>query len=120
MVEGFRTGADSFATKTKAVGKGPFDAEWVAAVIMEVLLLVGGFDVDRRVKLAIGQVEVNVKESGKGFGVGPGVSDGTKGVEVGEEILESFFTVSPDHENVINKSVPNFGLAGLGNQEGFL
>ena len=56
--------------------------ERMAAVIMEVLLFVSGFDVDGCVELAIGQIEVDVEESGMGFGIGPGESDGTKGVEL--------------------------------------
>lgn len=120
LVQGFRTGADSFATKTQAVREGSFDVERMAAVKMKVLLLVGWFDVDGCVKVAIGQMEVDIEESSMGLGVGPGEADGTKGVEVGKENQEFFFTVSPDHEDVVNEPVPNIGRTGLGIQEGLL
>ena len=73
---------------------------------MEVLLEVGGFDMDRGVEKAMAQAHINVQKLNfKGGGV-PSELDRIAAVETLKELGEGIGTMRTKDENVINKTLP--------------
>ena len=56
-------GADAPPPDSKGVGDRAFGRNGVATVIMQVLLMVGGFDVDGGVELTLVDVNIDIQES---------------------------------------------------------
>ena len=77
--------------------------EGVTAGEMEILLMVGGLDVDRGVEAKL----VNIKEDNIGGGDGPVKSDRIVTVEVLKEMEKGIIAMGPQQEN-INKPEPKF------------
>ena len=83
---------------------------------MEVLLEVGGFDIDRGVEMTLTQAFINVQKCDFGGGV-PGELDGIAAVEVFKELGEGVGTMGPMEENVIDKTQPEAGFLESGMKE---
>ena len=62
LVKGLLVNADTPSPGSKAVREGLFDMERMAAIEMKVLLVVGGFDVDRGTNGAVSEVEIDIQE----------------------------------------------------------
>jgi hypothetical protein len=53
FIKGVRIVADSVPANRKGVGEGPFSVGGVTATIMEILLLIGGLDMNRGAEFAV-------------------------------------------------------------------
>lgn len=73
--------ADSLGSGSQAEGEGAFDMVRVVAGVVEVLLVVGRFDVNVGVEGATVKGDVDVQECGCRFRVSPGEAYGAKHVE---------------------------------------
>ena len=77
----------------------------IASGNVEVLLVVGGFDVDGGAEARLVNKDVNIKEGDMGRGDGPSKSDRVASIEALKEKKE-IMTMSPQKEDIINKSEP--------------
>ena len=62
-VQVFGTGTDAPPPGSKGIGNRAFGRNGVAPVVMQVLLMVGGFDVDGGVELTLVDVNIDIQES---------------------------------------------------------
>ena len=89
-------GADAPPLGSKGVGDRAFGRNGVATVVMQVLLMVGGFDVDRGAELTLVNVNIDIQESNMGPGGVPGEVDRIATVEPFKEGGEGFGTIWPE------------------------
>ena len=68
-------GADAPPPGSKGIGDRAFGQNGVATVVMQVLLMVGGFDVDGGAELTLVGVNIDIQESDMGLGGVPGEVD---------------------------------------------
>ena len=68
-------GADAPRPGSKGIRDRAFGRNGVETVVMQVLLMVGGFDVDRGAELTLVDVNVDIQESDMGPGGVPGEVD---------------------------------------------
>ena len=68
-------GADAPPPGSKGIGDRVFGRYWVATVVMQILLMVGGFDVDGGVELTLVDVNIDIQEGDMGLGGVPGEID---------------------------------------------
>ena len=96
------------APTTDGLGKryGTFSGWGMAAGKMEVLLVVGGFDVDGCAGVRLVNNDVNIQEGDMGRGDGPGKSDRVMTIESLVEMEKLIMTISSQLEDIINKPVP--------------
>ena len=80
----------------KGVRYGAFDRSGVTALIVEVLLGVGGFDVDRGAEMTMVNMDISVQKSDMGGGNVPGEVDGIRTVELFKEISEGVGPMGPE------------------------
>ena len=64
--------ADTVPSSDKGVRYGAFGAGGVTAMVVEVLLGVGGFDVDRGAEMTMFNTDIDVQKSDMGGGSVPG------------------------------------------------
>ena len=77
---------------------------------MEVLLEVGGFDIDGAVKVTLIQAYIEVQKCHFRRKVVPGELDGIVAVEAFKELGEGVGTMRLKEENVIDKTQPEAGF----------
>ena len=65
-------GADALPPGSKGIGDRAFGLYGVATVVMQILLMVGGFDVDGDAELTLVNVNIDIQESNMGLGGVPG------------------------------------------------
>ena len=68
-------GADAPPPGSKRIGDRTFGGYGVATVVMQILLMVGGFDVDGGAELTLIDVNIDIQESDMGPGGVPGEVD---------------------------------------------
>ena len=88
--------ADMATSSGKGVRYGAFGGGGVTAVVVEVLLGVGGFDVDRGVEMTMFNTDIDVQKSDMGGGSVPGEVDGILTVELFNEISEGVASMRPE------------------------
>ena len=74
-------GADAPPPGSKEIGDTAFGRYGMATVVMQILLIVGGFDVDRSAELALLDVNIDSQEGDMGLGGVPGDVDRIATVE---------------------------------------
>ena len=79
---------DTAPSSGKGVRYGAFGRSGVTGRVMEVLLGVGGFDVDRGAERTVVNTDIDVQKSDMGRGSVPGEVDGILTVELFKEIGE--------------------------------
>ena len=94
-MEVIRVIADTAPSSGKRVRYGAFGRSGVTAMVMEVLLGVGGFDVDRGAEMAMVNANIDVQKSDMGGSV-PGEEDGILTVELFKEISEGVGPMGPE------------------------
>ena len=98
--------ADTLPLSGKRVRYEAFGGGGVRAMVVEVLLGVGGFDVDRGVEMTMFNTDIGIQKSDMGGGSVPGEVDGILTVELFKEIGEGVGPMGPEHEYVIDKPQP--------------
>ena len=88
--------ADTVLSSGKAVRYGAFGGGGVTAMVMEVLLEVDGFDVDRGAEMTMFNTDINIQKSDMGGGSVPGEVDGILTVELFKEIGEGVGPMGPE------------------------
>jgi hypothetical protein len=78
----------------------------MAAGKVEVLLVVGGFDVDGNAETRLVNKDVNIQEGDMGMGDGPDKSDRVATIEAFKEQKKGIMTMSPQQEDINNKPEP--------------
>ena len=79
----------------KGVRYGSFGGGGVTAMVVEVLLGVGGFDVDRSSEMTMFNIDTDIQKSDMGGGSVPGEVDGILTVELFKEISEGVGPMGP-------------------------
>ena len=99
------TGVVADTPTTDGLGKRyrTFSGWGMAAGKVEVLLVVGGFDVDGCAEVRLVNKDVNIQEGDMGRGDGPGKSDRIATIEALKEEEKGIMTMSPQQEDIINK-----------------
>ena len=87
---------DTVPSSGMGVRYGAFGGGGVTAVVVEVLLGVGGFDVDRGVEMTMFNTDIDVQKSDMGGGSVPGEVDGILTVELFNEISEGVASMRPE------------------------
>ena len=77
--------ADTAPSSDKGVRYGAFGGGGVTAMVVEVLLEVGGFDVDRDAEMAMFNTDIDVQKSDMGGGSVPGEVDRILTIELFKE-----------------------------------
>ena len=80
--------ADTAPSSGKGVRYGAFGGGGVTTMAVEVLLGVGGFDVDRGAEMTVFNMDIDVQKSDRGGGSVPGELDVILTVELFKEISE--------------------------------
>ena len=75
----------------------------MAARKVEVLLVVGGFDVNGDAEVRLVNKDVNIQEGDMERGDGPSKSDRVASIEALKEKEKGIMTMSPQQEDIINK-----------------
>ena len=88
--------ADMAPSSGKGVRYGAFGGGAVTAMVVEVLLGVGGFDVDRGAKMTMFNTDIDVQKSDMGKGSVPGEVDGIPTVKLFKEISEGVGSMGPE------------------------
>ena len=88
--------ADTAPSSGKGVRYGAFGGGGLTALVVEVLLGVGRFDVARGVEMAIFDTDIDVQKGDMGRGGVPGKVDGILTVERFQEISEGVGSMGPD------------------------
>ena len=94
---------DMAPSSGKGVRYGAFGGGGVTTMVVEVLLGVGGFDVDRGAEMTIFNTDIDVQKSDMGGGSVPGEVDGILTVQLFKEISEGVRPMGPEYEYVIDK-----------------
>ena len=89
-------GADAPPPGSKGIGDRAFGGYGVATVVMQILLMVGGFDVDGGAELTMVDVKIDIQESDMGPGGVPGEVDWIATVEPFKEDDEGVGTMWPE------------------------
>ena len=89
-------GVDALPPGSKRIGDRAFGQYGVATVIMQILLMVGGFDVDGSVELTLHDVNIDIQEDDMGLGGVPGEVDRIATVEPFREGDEGVWTMWPE------------------------
>ena len=95
-MEVIRVVADTVPSSGKGVRDGAFSCSGVTAMVVEVLLGVGGFHVERGVEMTMFSMDIDVQKSDMGGGSDPGEVDGIPTVELFKEISEGFGPMGPE------------------------
>ena len=98
--------ADTAPLSGKGVRYGAFGGSGVTALVVEVLLGVGRFDVDKGAEMVIFDTDIDVQKGDMGRGGGPGEVDGILNVELFQEISKGVETMGREQEYVIDKLKP--------------
>jgi hypothetical protein len=103
------TGVVADAPTMDGLGKryGMFSGWGMAAGKVEVLLVVGEFDVDGGAEVRLVNKDVNIQEGDMGRGDGPGKSDRVATIDALKEEENGIMTMSPEQEDIINKPETN-------------
>ena len=88
--------ADTTPSSGKGVRYGAFGGSGVTAMVVEVLLEVGRFDVDRGAEMDIFNMDVDVQKGARGGGSAPGEVDRILTVELFKEISEGVWPMGPE------------------------
>ena len=88
--------ADTAPSSGKGVRYGVFGGGGVTALVVEVLLGVGRFDVDRGAEMAIFDMDIDVQKGDMGKGGVPGEVDVILTVELFQEISEGVGSMGPE------------------------
>ena len=86
-------GADALPPGSKGIGDRAFGLYGVATVVMQILLMVGGFDVDGDAELTLVNVNIDIQESNMGLGGVPGEVDNIATAEPFKEGDEGVWTM---------------------------
>ena len=81
---------------SKGIRDRPFGLYGMATVVMQILLMVGGFDVDRSVELTLLDVNIGIQVGYMGLGGVPGEVDRIATVEPFKEGDEGVWTMWPE------------------------
>ena len=87
-------GADVLLPGSKGIGDRAFDRYGVATV--QILLMVGGFDVDGGAELTLVDVNINIQEGDMGLGGVPGEVDRIATIELLKEGDKGVWTMWPE------------------------
>ena len=87
----------------KGVRYGAFGRCGVTAMVMEILLGVGGFDVDRGAEMTVVNTDIDIQKSDLGGGDVPGEVDRILTVELFKESSKGIRPLVPELEYVINE-----------------
>ena len=87
---------DAAPSSGKGVRYGAFGGGGVTAMVLEVLLGVGRFDVDRGAEMALFNTDVDVQKGDMGGGSVPGEVDGILTVELFKEMSEGVGPMGPE------------------------
>ena len=101
---------DTAPSSGKGVRYGVFGRRGVTALIVEVLLGVGGFDVDRGAEMTMVNTDIDVQKSDMGGGSVPGEVDRIPTVELFKEIISSYGSPTERisaHLQLFVKSLPS-------------
>ena len=85
---------------------GTFSGWGMPAGKVELLLVVGGFDMDGGAEATLVNKDVNIQEGDMGRGDGPGKSERVATIEALKEEEKRIMTMSPQQEDIINKPEP--------------
>ena len=88
--------ADTAPSSGKGVRYGVFGGGGVTAMVVEVLLGVGGFDVDRGAEMTMVNTDIDVQKSDMGGGSVPGEVDGILTVQLFQEISKGVGYMGPE------------------------
>ena len=89
-------GADALLPGSKGIGDRAFSQYAVATVVMQILLMVGGFDVNGGVELTMVDVNIDIQEGDMGLGGVPGEVDRIATVDPFKEDDELVWTMWPE------------------------
>ena len=95
-MEVVRMVADTVPLSGKGVRYGAFGGGGGTALVVEVLLGVGRFDVDRGAEMAIFDTDIDIQKGDMGMGGVPGEVDGILTVELFKEISEGVRPMGPE------------------------
>ena len=98
--------ADTASSSGKGLRYGEFGGGGVTALVVEVLLGVDRFDVDRGAEMAIFDVDIDVEKGDMGRGGVPGEVNGILTIELFQEISKGVGSMGPEQEYVIDKPRP--------------
>ena len=87
---------DTASSSGKGVRYGAFGGGEVTALVVEVLLGVGRFDMDKGPEMAIFDMDIDVQEGDMGRGGVPGEVDGILTVELFQEISKGVGSMGPE------------------------
>ena len=88
--------ADTVPSSDKGVRYGAFGAGGVTAMVVEVLLGVGGFDVDRGAEMTMFNTDIDIQKSDMGGRSVPGEVDRILTIELFKEISERVGPMGPE------------------------
>ena len=88
--------ADTLLSSGKGVRYGAFGRSGVTAMVVEVLLGVGGFDVDRSAEMTMDNTDKDVQKTDMRGGSVQGEVDGIPTVELFKEISEGAGRMEPE------------------------
>ena len=88
--------ADMAPSSGKGERYGAFGGGGMTAMVVEVLLGVGGFDVDRVAEMTMFNMDIDVQKSDMGGGSVPGKVNGIPTVELFKEISEGVRPMGPE------------------------
>ena len=86
---------DTAPSSGKRVKYGVFGRSGVTAMVVEVLLGVGGFDVDRGAEMTVVNMDIDVQKSDMRAGCVPGEVDGIPTVDLFKESSEGVRPMGP-------------------------
>ena len=89
-------GADAPPPGSKGIGDRTFGGYGMATVVMQVLLMVGWFDVDGSAELTLLDVDIDIQEGDMGLGGVLGEVDRITTVEPFREGGEGIWTIWPE------------------------
>ena len=89
-------GADALPPGNKGIGDRAFSRYGVATVVMQILLMVGVFDVDRGAELTLVNANTDIQVGDMGLGGVPGEVDRIGTIEPLKEGDEGVWTMWPE------------------------
>ena len=89
-------GADAPPPDSKGIGDRVFGGYGMATVVVQILLMVGWFDVDGSVQSTLLDVYIDIQEGDMGLGGVPGEVDRIATVELFKEGGEEIWTMWPE------------------------
>ena len=103
-------GADVPPPGSKGIGDRAVGRYGAATVGMQILLMVGGFDVDGGAELNLVDMNIDIQEGDMGLGGVPGEVDRIPTVEPFKEGDEGVWTMWPEYEYVVKNLSQRLGL----------